>query len=157
MLFLPFLTPSHMVPLFQIARLFAARGQHVTFVTTPANASNLRLTTDLDAASGHPISLHIIPFPSKEVGLPDGLESFTSITNNFSRREQLFQAFLLLRPKIEELILRRRPDCIVADMFYPWTAYLGIPRLQFHVSSLFHLCVEDANGSPNSPDRKSVV
>ncbi|KAF8379448.1 hypothetical protein HHK36_028884 [Tetracentron sinense] len=43
-----------------------------------------------------------------------------------------------LRTQIEQFIYDRRPDCIIADKFYPWTsdvaAKLGIQRLVFNAT-----------------------
>lgn len=53
----------------------------------------------------------------------------------------------MLQPQLEDLIHEMRPDCIVADIFYPWTtkvaAELGIPRLAFNGSSFFGYCAEE--------------
>jgi len=43
--------------------------------------------------------------------------------------------------------LEQHPDCVVSDMFYPWTidsaAKFGIPRLVFHGTCFFSLCAEE--------------
>ncbi|KAI8029516.1 Abscisate beta-glucosyltransferase [Camellia lanceoleosa] len=62
--------------------------------------------------------------------------------------EKLFAAISKLEKPIEQLLRERRPDCLVSDMFYPWTAdvcaQLGIPRILFHVTGLFPLCCEES-------------
>lgn len=46
---------------------------------------------------------------------------------------------------MEKLIRETKPDCIISDMFYPWTVdlavELGIPRLVLHASNCFNHCV----------------
>ncbi|KAK8948397.1 UDP-glucose flavonoid 3-O-glucosyltransferase 7 [Platanthera zijinensis] len=53
-----------------------------------------------------------------------------------------FFAFLCrLEPHLDRLLLAHRPDCIVSDIFFPWTAALAkrhrIPRIAFHGTSYF--------------------
>ncbi|XP_031737234.1 soyasapogenol B glucuronide galactosyltransferase-like [Cucumis sativus] len=59
---------------------------------------------------------------------------------------KVFQAFLMLQPQLVDLIHEMQPDCIVSDVFYPWTsdvaAELRIPRLAFNGSSFFSYCAE---------------
>lgn len=53
-----------------------------------------------------------------------------------------------LRDPIEQLLREDRPDCLVTDMFYPWTAHiangLGIPRIVFHGTGCFSLCAQES-------------
>ncbi|GFZ03643.1 hypothetical protein Acr_16g0002670 [Actinidia rufa] len=153
MFFLPFLLPGHLIPLFEIARTFAARGQRVTVIITQFQASTLQPTVDVDNAAGHCIALQVMPFPFKEVGLPDGFENFTTAFD-FETIGKLFQGSTLLRPRIEELIMASHPDCLVSDMFHPWTADLGIPRLHFDGCSMFFHSLEDVILRPDSPHWK---
>ncbi|XP_058746617.1 scopoletin glucosyltransferase-like [Vicia villosa] len=50
----------------------------------------------------------------------------------------------MLPEPLEELLLEQHPDCIVADMFFPWATdsalKFGIPRLVFHGTCFFSLC-----------------
>ncbi|KAA8521998.1 hypothetical protein F0562_012688 [Nyssa sinensis] len=140
-----------------MARLFAIRGHHITIITTPSNASVLRNSIDKDISAGHQISLHVVLLPSQEVGLPDGLENFFSATDVETARK-LYHAMTLLRQNIEEFIDMHRPDCIVSDMFYPWTAdvaaRLGIPRLVFLGRCMFAQSLKEAVRRPDSPHLK---
>ncbi|CAI0464980.1 unnamed protein product [Linum tenue] len=92
-MFIPFLAPGHMVPMVDIARLFAA-------AATP------------------------------EI--------------NF----KLFHGIELLQPEMIDLVRTHRPDCLVTDYLYPWSAdvsaELGIPRLAFSGSGFFNLCIADS-------------
>ena len=49
-----------------------------------------------------------------------------------------------MQEPFEQLLLHQRPNCVVADWFFPWTtdsaAKFGIPRLVFHGISFFSLC-----------------
>lgn len=51
----------------------------------------------------------------------------------------------MLQEPLEKLIQESQPDCLVADMFLPWTtdvvAKFGIPRLVFHGTSFFSLYI----------------
>ncbi|XP_043697867.1 scopoletin glucosyltransferase-like [Telopea speciosissima] len=147
MLFLPFLTPGHMLPMVNMARLLAARGVKATIVTTPSNASLFRSAIDEDTHSGLKIRFHILRFPSSEVGLPQGVENFYSI-NSLEMAQKLYLAVTMLQQPIEQLIRELRPQCIVSDMFFPWTsnlaAELGIPRLFFDGMSFFSHCVSES-------------
>ncbi|KAL0328360.1 UNVERIFIED_CONTAM: Scopoletin glucosyltransferase [Sesamum calycinum] len=58
---------------------------------------------------------------------------------------KFFEALALLQEPAEELLQELTPDCLISDMFLPWTAdsaaKFGIPRLVFHGTSCFALCV----------------
>ncbi|KAL0320541.1 UNVERIFIED_CONTAM: Scopoletin glucosyltransferase [Sesamum radiatum] len=58
---------------------------------------------------------------------------------------KFFEALALLQEPAEELLQELSPDCLIADMFLPWTAdsaaKFGIPRLVFHGTSCFALCL----------------
>ncbi|KAJ6814192.1 scopoletin glucosyltransferase-like [Iris pallida] len=96
--------------------------------------------------------LRLVPFPS-DTGLPEGCENLSSIPSQempalvtkFSR------ALARLRGPFEWVLRELLPvDCVVTDMFLPWTydvaAELGVPRLVFHGTSFFSLCVTDSLG-----------
>ncbi|XP_021741876.1 anthocyanin 3'-O-beta-glucosyltransferase-like [Chenopodium quinoa] len=145
--FIPYLTPSHYLPLFQIAKLFASRGVHVTFLTTYHNSLSFRDSIDSLNKLGLHIDLDYVHFPSKEVGLPEGVENF-SASSNLEIAGKIFRAFFMLQAPIEAKVRAAKPDCIVADMHCFWTtdlaASLGIPRLIYHVRAAFALSVVDA-------------
>ncbi|CAH2075727.1 unnamed protein product, partial [Thlaspi arvense] len=153
-LLLSLLRAGHMVPLFEVARLFAVRGEHVTFITTPANATMLQETVDKDVAAGRHVALHIIPFPSKEVGLPEGIENLVH-GKDLDTAAKLHMGTYLLQQQIEQFLDECPPDCIISDVHHPWTtdaaARLRIPRLVFHGTSAFARCLEEAVRRPDSP------
>nr|UMX47354.1 UDP-glycosyltransferase UGT73CB2 [Aralia elata] len=143
-LFLPYFTPSHMIPMVEMGRLFAARGVNVTIITTPHNANLFRSSVNQDINSGHQISVHELKFPSTEVGLPEGIENFSAIRST-DMSAKVFYGIMLLQKPMEDLIRNLSPDCIFSDMFYPWTVELAeelkIPRLLFYPSSFLYHCV----------------
>ncbi|PKA65321.1 UDP-glycosyltransferase 73B5 [Apostasia shenzhenica] len=138
MLFFPFMAQGHMLPLVDMAKLFAARGASVTVLTTPANAAIIRPT--LPDAAINPVHLHIIPFPSAAAGLPVGCENRSALPSD-DYRPKFFNAVALLRQPFDHVLAELQPDCVVCDMFMPWTfdvaSTRGIPHLMFHGTSYF--------------------
>ncbi|KAI0515677.1 hypothetical protein KFK09_008343 [Dendrobium nobile] len=141
MLFFPFMAHGHMLPLVDMAKLFGAHGARITILTTPVNASIIRPTID------DSVQLHIISFPSVEFGLPEGCEN-RKFPLPFDLHVNFFKAVTSLRHPFDSVLRDLRPDCVVTDMFFPWTYYVaaarGIPRLIFHGINNFSLCVMDA-------------
>ncbi|XP_038902239.1 LOW QUALITY PROTEIN: soyasapogenol B glucuronide galactosyltransferase-like [Benincasa hispida] len=144
-IFLPFVSHGHLIPLVDVATLFAELGVIVTIVTTDANAALFRSKIHRDSVSGSRIRLHTIPWPAARVGLSPAIQNLSTATP--MAMPKVLEAFLMLQPQLEDLIHEMRPDCIVADIFYPWTtkvaAELGIPRLAFNGSSFFGYCAEE--------------
>ncbi|KAF5182743.1 Glycosyltransferase [Thalictrum thalictroides] len=142
--FFPLMAHGHTIPMIDIARLFAARGTKCTIITTPLNVIDFKDTIDRAKESGLDIGVEIFPFPCVESGLPEGCENVNSLpsldfTLPFVKALQGFQE------PLERLIEKQRPDCIVSDMLLFWTAdpakKFGVPRLVFHGTSTFSLCV----------------
>ncbi|KAF3438992.1 hypothetical protein FNV43_RR17267 [Rhamnella rubrinervis] len=143
--FLPYVTGGHMIPMVDEARVFAQHGVDVTIILTKANAALFQKSIDRDFSAGHRIRIHVIQFPSAQVGLPEGIENLNTITS-IDMAGPLTQGMVFLREPIEQLLRDVPSDCIVADMFFPWTLDvandLGIPRLAFRGTSYFSLCAE---------------
>ncbi|KDP46894.1 hypothetical protein JCGZ_24103 [Jatropha curcas] len=146
-MFLPYMAPGHMMPMVDMARLFAANGVRVTIVTTKMNAIRFKNSIDKDFRSGRNISLEILSFPSLQAGLPQGCENLSSTTTP-EMTIKLFHGIGLLEPQIKIVFQQHRPDCIISDYLFPWTvdvaAELGIPRIAFSGSSFFNLCVANS-------------
>ncbi|KAL1372605.1 hypothetical protein HN51_002723 [Arachis hypogaea] len=146
--FIPFLAAGHMIPHCDIARLFASRGHHVTILTTPANSQIIR-----NSIPHHPnFAVHTVHFPSQEVGLPDGLESLSTVTDMVNLYK-VYQATTMLRDPIEDFVGNHPPDCIVGDFMFPWVDDLAnklrIPRFAFNGFCLFTLCaIESLKAHP---------
>ncbi|XP_078151395.1 scopoletin glucosyltransferase-like [Carex rostrata] len=142
-LFFPFLAHGHLLPMADVARVFALRGVKCTFLTTPANVTCIEPTfhrTNKFIESKNdthlvPISVSLISFPSAEVGLPDGLEN-ASFASHPEMRHKFFQAFMLLEKPFEQVLKEINPDTFVSDTFFTWSADVsartGIPRLAFN-------------------------
>ncbi|XP_004492515.1 soyasapogenol B glucuronide galactosyltransferase [Cicer arietinum] len=142
-IFLPYPTPGHMIPMIDTARLFAKHGANVTIITTHANASSFQKAIKSDFNSGHPIKTQLIHFPSAQAGLPDGVENIKDATSS-EILGKIIHGIEMLKDEIELLFQKLQPDCIVSDMFYPWTvesaAKLSIPRLYYYSTSYFSNC-----------------
>nr|AIF79773.1 UDP-glucose-dependent flavonoid glucosyltransferase UGT703B1 [Crocus sativus] len=149
-LFFPFMAQGHMLPMLDMAKLFALYGVKSIVVTTPANVPIVNSVIDQpDVSTLHPIQLRLIPFPS-DTGLPEGCENVSSIPPRDMPTVHVtfFSATAKLREPFGKVLEDLRPDCIVTDMFFPWTydvaAELGIPRIVFHGTNFFSLCVTDS-------------
>ncbi|KAH7855201.1 hypothetical protein Vadar_022297 [Vaccinium darrowii] len=146
--FFPFMSPGHQIPMLDMARLFAKRGIKTTIVTTPCNLSRFQSIIDRDRQCVNvEIDLHILKFPSDTVGLPHNCENLDSLpsrlmSNSFSR------AVMMLQPQSDDLVRQHQPDAIISDLNIPWTAQIAekysIPRIVFHGTSCFSLCVTDS-------------
>ncbi|TKY59061.1 Scopoletin glucosyltransferase [Spatholobus suberectus] len=139
-LFFPFPANGHIIPCIDLARVFASRGIKTTIVTTPLNVPLISRT--VGKAS---IDIRTIKFPSpEETGLPEGCENSDSALTP-DKIITFLKATVLLRDPLEHLLQQEHPDCIVADMFFPWAtdsaAKFGIPRIVFHGLGFFPLCV----------------
>ncbi|XVF36319.1 hypothetical protein REPUB_Repub19eG0048000 [Reevesia pubescens] len=144
--FIPFMTPSHSLPLLDLAMLFAARGFNVTILTTHYHSLLFKKSIEKANSLGHHINLCKVKFPFEEVGLPEGIEDLSSATSKFEMAEKIFTAYLMLQTPMEQVIRETKPDCLVADLHYFWASdlasELGIPRLVFHPRSYSALCFE---------------
>ena len=136
--FIPYLASGHMIPLGDIATMFASRGQHVTVITTPSNVQSL--TKSLSSAAPSLLRFHTVDFPSQQVGLPEGIESMSSTTDP-TTTWKIHNGAILLKEPIEDFIENDPPDCIISDSAYQWANDLShklqIPNLTFNGLSLF--------------------
>jgi hypothetical protein len=129
-----------------MAKLFAEKGVKATIITTPLNKPFISKSIEKSIISGHNIHIQTINFPCIEAGLPNGCENIDSIPS-LEFFSTFFKATNLLQEPLEQLLHEHHPDCIVADMFFPWTtdsaAKFAIPRLVFHGISYFSLCATE--------------
>ncbi|XP_022155700.1 UDP-glucose flavonoid 3-O-glucosyltransferase 7-like [Momordica charantia] len=139
----PFLADGHIVPIVDMAKLFASRGIKITILTTPL--SSISISKSLHNFNSQ-IQLLLLDLPSSEAGLPGACENADSILT-----PALFFKFIsamdLLRPQLEHALMEHRPHCLVADMFFPWAnevaSKFGTPTLIFHGFSFFALSASE--------------
>ncbi|TVU18799.1 hypothetical protein EJB05_34913, partial [Eragrostis curvula] len=138
-LFFPYIATGHLIPVADMAAVFASRGVKCTILTTPANAAVIRPAVDRANAAAVPaIDMVTVPFP--DVGLPPGVESVTGISSE-ADMFKLLDGSNRLREPFERFLEERRPDAVIADSFFPWAADAaaahGVPRLSFLGTSMF--------------------
>ncbi|XP_022743176.1 UDP-glycosyltransferase 73C3-like [Durio zibethinus] len=145
-LFIPLMTPGHIIPLMDIARLLGERKVAVTMVITPLNATRFGSIIDRAAKSGLPINFLQLQFPSTEVGLPKGCESIDKLPS-LDLIGKFLTAQSMLQEPLEQSLqeMKPLPSCIVTDKNIPWIAVTAskfqIPRILFDGTSCFtHIC-----------------
>ncbi|KAL1812002.1 hypothetical protein ACET3Z_022067 [Daucus carota] len=140
--FFPVMAHGHMIPVLDMAKLFAFRGVHSTIITTPLNAHAFAKGVEKTNDLGFHMSLEILKFPKVE-GLPEDCENADQIADS-ALLPAFFAATRMLRDQLEQVLEARRPNCLVCDMFFPWAvdlaAGLNIPTLVFHGSGFFASC-----------------
>ncbi|GAV90448.1 UDPGT domain-containing protein [Cephalotus follicularis] len=148
--FFPFMAHGHMIPTIDMAKLFASQGVKATIITTPLNAPLFSKSIQRARDLGFDIHIRTLKFPAVEAGLPEGCENVDTITSNEPNKGLLTKfavATSMLQEPLEHLLQECRPDCLVADMFFPWAndaaAKFGMPRLVFHGTGFFPLCVSE--------------
>ncbi|XP_057419263.1 probable UDP-glucosyl transferase 73B6 [Lotus japonicus] len=153
--FIPYPASGHMIPLCDIATLFSSRGHHVTIITTPSNAQLIH-----KSIPSHNLHLHTVPFPSREVGLPDGVENLSAVTE-LTNSLKVNQAVMMLRQQIQHFVEHHPPDCIVADFLFPWVdevaSKLRVPRLAFNGYSLFAICAMESVKARKDSGNSSII
>ncbi|XP_062206308.1 scopoletin glucosyltransferase-like [Phragmites australis] len=164
-LFFPFLAPGHLIPVADMAALFAARGVKCTILTTPVNAAVIRSAVDraneaFRSTDAPAIDITVVPFP--DVGLPPGVESVPAL-NSDAEGDKFFHAIHRLREPFDRFLAENRPDTVVADSFFDWSldaaSENGVPRLAFLGSSMFARACSNsmlrnnpAEAAPDDPD-----
>lgn len=144
----PFMAHGHMIPTLDIARLFAARdGVKATIITTPLNATIFTKANENSKKTGGPIiNIEVFRFPAQEAGLPEGVENLEQVLKS-EFPNKFFKAAEMLSKQLEQYLEKVQPNCLVADMFFPWAtecaAKFNIPRLVFHGTSSFSLCAQE--------------
>nr|UXY92018.1 UDP-glycosyltransferase UGT20 [Glycyrrhiza glabra] len=143
--FLPFPTPGHMIPMVDLARVFATRSNnnnniHVTLLTTPSNAQPLLQNKQQQ------FHIHTFDFPSNQVGLPPGLENLSSAKDG-GTAHKVCTAMDLLIPQIESFVKQNPPHALIPDFMFTGSfsfSHLGIPIIPFIPSSIFSACIFEA-------------
>ncbi|XP_057953527.1 UDP-glycosyltransferase 92A1-like [Malania oleifera] len=118
----PLMAQGHMIPFLALAlQIEQRKGYSITFINTPLNINNLRSSLPPNSS----INLLPIPFSGADHGLPPGTENTDVLTYPLIYR--FVQACSSFKPAFRRIISdlvsdERRPLCIIADMFFPWTA-----------------------------------
>ncbi|VAH24547.1 unnamed protein product [Triticum turgidum subsp. durum] len=140
MLFFPFLLPGHLIPMADMAALFAARGVRCTILTTPLQASTIRSIVDRANTSLGSVDVVVVPFP--DVGLPPSAESGTGLTSK-DYNDRFLQTAELLREPFRRFLSDHHAeiDAVVSDGIFHWSvdeaAEHGVPRITFLGTSMF--------------------
>ena len=170
-LFFPFLAPGHLIPIADMAALFAARGVRCTILTTPVNAAIIRSAVkranDAFAGTGCPaIDIAVVPFP--DVGLPPAGQRGTGLVSQ-EDKVKFGRAVQLLREPFERFLADSHADldAVVSDGFYHWSvdvaAEYGVPRLMFLGMGVFarscseHVLSQEHRHNPDGDDPDAVV
>ncbi|XP_062090531.1 UDP-glucose flavonoid 3-O-glucosyltransferase 7-like [Humulus lupulus] len=144
--FFPFMAQGHMRPTINLAKLFASKGSKATIITTSYFTSFLSKYIEAKD-SGVQIDIVNIRVPTEEVGLPEGVNS-VHVTSTPDMQQKFFEACGKLGPQLNQILEQHRPDCLVANMFFPWApdvgAKFGIPTILFHGTSYFALCAQSS-------------
>ena len=140
----PLMSPGHFIPMVDMAKLLAQHGVTVTVITTPLIAARFCQTIKRATASGLPLRVLPLPFPSVTAGLPEGCESFETIpTPNLM--VNFFVAIDMLQQPFEQLfqLIEPKPSCMIADKHITWVAQTGrkfrLPTIIFDGMSCFTL------------------
>ncbi|XP_010028418.2 scopoletin glucosyltransferase [Eucalyptus grandis] len=138
--FFPFVAPGHMIPMIDMAKLFAMRGCKSTLIATPHDEPTFLKSIAKPRDSGFDIDVVTVSLPLKDVGLPEDCDNLNKAATMDMHR-QFMRAVMMLDRQLELLMEKLAPDCLISDMFLPWTteiaAKCGIPRLVFHGTSAF--------------------
>ena len=128
----PFMAQGHIIPFLALAlHIEQSKNYSVTLVNTPLNIKKLRSSLPPNSS----INLLEIPFSSSDYGLPntentDALPYYQVI--------QLVEAGVSLKPSFKKLIENlteqqgNPPLCIIADIFFGWTASVAKELNVFH-------------------------
>ncbi|KAI9154062.1 hypothetical protein LWI28_020459 [Acer negundo] len=146
---IPLMAQGHMIPMIDMARLFAERGVIVSLVTTPHNASRFetiihRSNQQYDDDQLTNIQLVRIPFPCNQVGLPAGYENLDTLPSR-DLLKKFYNAIDMLQEPLEQFLEKANPppSCIISDKCLSWTSEVAqkfkIPRLVFHGMCCFSL------------------
>ncbi|KAM7469846.1 hypothetical protein LguiA_008029 [Lonicera macranthoides] len=133
--FFPMMAHGHMIPILDKEKLFSSTTIKSTIITTPLNSPTSSTSSEID--------LQVLDFPSAAACLLEGVENLNHCTSD-EMQIKFFMGTALLQEPLERLLGELRPDCLVADMFFPWAtcaaSRFGIPRLVFHGTSFFVTC-----------------
>ncbi|KAI9181170.1 hypothetical protein LWI28_012110 [Acer negundo] len=121
-----------------IARIFAFHGAKST-ITTPKHALSFQNSIKRDQESGLPITITTLQLPNNVEDIANTDMSASPLTDTS-----------MLEGTLKSLLLEKRPDCIVHDVFHRWSASainsVDIPRIVFNGNGCFARCVQENMG-----------
>ncbi|KAJ1376403.1 UDP-glycosyltransferase family, conserved site [Sesbania bispinosa] len=143
-IFIPLMAPGHLLPMVDMAKLFARHNVKVSILTTPLNSIQFQASIDREIQFGSSIQILHFQFPNVESGIPQGCESVDTLPSmdllsNFSI------ALCMMQQPLEELFekLTPFPSCIIADTHISCVAEIAsklkVPRIIFDGTNCFHL------------------
>ncbi|KAM1781261.1 hypothetical protein ACFX11_039865 [Malus domestica] len=137
--FFSYMVQGHLIPLINIARLFASRGVKSTLIAP----LSMHISFPRQSKAARNWALNVIKFSTEEVGLPQGCKNCNLVTT-WEMNRKFVNATFLLQPQIKQILDKHRPHCHVADTFFPWAtdvaAKFDIPMILFHGMGFFALC-----------------
>ncbi|KAA8516601.1 hypothetical protein F0562_016893 [Nyssa sinensis] len=145
---IPLMSPGHLMPMVDMAKLLAQHGVVVTIVTTPLNTIRFKTIVDRAIESGLQIQLLQLEFPALEAGLPEGCENMDSLPSR-NLIPNFFVAASMLQQPFEQVFdeLQPRPSCIISGKNLAWTVDTArkfqIPRLFFDGMGCFSFTCTD--------------
>ncbi|XP_073027337.1 LOW QUALITY PROTEIN: abscisate beta-glucosyltransferase-like [Primulina eburnea] len=133
--FFPFVGGGHFIPMIDLSRLFASHGATSVILTIPNDAAVFQNSIQRDQESGLQIHLHTLQLPPDSAVLKTTDMSAPPLTDTSCLQEPL-----------HNLLLSRRPDCIITDTFHRWAADVidvtGVPRIIFNGNCCFSRCCD---------------
>ncbi|KAB5572917.1 hypothetical protein DKX38_000111 [Salix brachista] len=130
----PFMAQGHIIPFLALAlHIEKTKSFTITFVNTPLNIKKLKSSIPPDSS----IKLLEIPFNSSDHGLPPNSENtdilpYPLIISLLHASTSLKPAFKTLIEDIIEEQEGKPPLCIIADIFFGWTATVAKDLGVFH-------------------------
>ncbi|KAK7837221.1 udp-glycosyltransferase 73c3 [Quercus suber] len=80
--FFPFMSPGHLSPMIDIARLFASHGTKATILATPQKITRFQTILNRDqhtTNNNNIIDLLVLDFPYSEANLPENYENLDTL------------------------------------------------------------------------------
>ncbi|CAM8893991.1 unnamed protein product [Rhodiola kirilowii] len=111
----PWLAFGHMIPYLELAKLIAAKGHRVSFLSTPRNINRLpKLPSNLS----HCLNLVNLKLPQSDGNIPKDAEATIDVP--YDKVQYLKQAYDGMEKQIVEFLEAEKPDWILHDFAAYW-------------------------------------